>query len=74
MLTLLKYPPWKMQIAKHEREAKTIRVAAATIDQRKILGAQRVMADHPPLIARGSLETEPLRLGEQFSMWHGCPC
>jgi hypothetical protein len=29
------------------------------------------MADHPALIARGSLETEPLRLGEQFSMWHG---
>jgi hypothetical protein len=71
---LLKYPPWKMQIAKHECEAKTIRIAAAAIDQRKILGAQRVMAHHPALIASGSLETEPLRLSEQFSVWHGCPC
>jgi len=29
---LLKYPPWETQIAKHEREAKTVRIAAATID------------------------------------------
>src|SRR5689334_8855607 len=36
-----------MQIAKHEREAKAIRIAAATIDQRKIIGAQRVMAPIP---------------------------
>lgn len=57
MLTLLKYSPWKMPIAKHEREAKTIRIAAATIDPRKIFGAQRVIADHPALIARGRLET-----------------
>ena len=71
MLTLLKDPPWKTQIAQHEREAKTIRIAAATIDQSEILGAQRVVAHHPALIARGSLETEPLRLGEQFSVWHG---
>jgi hypothetical protein len=32
------------------------------------------MAHHPALIASGSLETEPLRLSEQFSVWHGCPC
>ena len=41
------------------------------IDQGKIIGAQRVMAHHPALIASGSLETEPLRLSEQFSVWHG---
>jgi hypothetical protein len=32
------------------------------------------MTHHPALIARGSMETEPLRLGKQFSVWHGCPC
>ena len=35
-------------------------IAAATIDQRKILGAQHVVAHHPALIARRSVETEPL--------------
>ena len=33
LLPLLKYPPWKTQIAKHEREAKTISIAAVSIDQ-----------------------------------------
>src|ERR1700741_2977660 len=33
LLALLKYPPRETQIAEHEREAKTIRIASATIDQ-----------------------------------------
>jgi hypothetical protein len=33
LLALLKYPPWETQIAEREREAKTIGIAAATIDQ-----------------------------------------
>ena len=74
LLTLLKYPSWETQIAKHEREAKTIRIAAAAIDQSEIVGTQRVMAGHPAFIARGSLEAEPLRLGKYFPVWHGCPC
>ena len=61
---MLKCAPRKTQIAKHEREAKTVRIAAATIDQSQILGAQCVMAYHPPFIGHGSLETEPLRFGE----------
>jgi hypothetical protein len=71
---LLKYPPWKTQVAEHEREAQTIRIAAAAMDQTQILGAERVVAHHPALIAGGSLETEPLRLGKQLLVWHGCPC
>jgi hypothetical protein len=73
LLTLLKYPPWKAQRAKHERKAKTVRIAAATIDEREILRAQGVVAHHPSFIGYGSVETEPLRCGEQFSVWHGCP-
>jgi hypothetical protein len=64
----LKYPPWKTQIAKHECEAKTISVAAVSIDQSQILGAKRVVAHHPALIGGGSLEAEPLRVGEQFAV------
>jgi len=56
------------QTAKHQREAKAIRIAAPTIDQSEILGAQRVVAHHLSLIGRGSFEAEPLRLGEQFSV------
>jgi hypothetical protein len=60
----LKYPPRETQVAEHEREAKTIRIAAAPIDQSEILGIERIVAYHPALIARGSLVQEPLRLGE----------
>ena len=37
----------------------------------KILGCQRVVAYHPPLISGRSLKAEPLRLGEQFVVRHG---
>lgn len=62
----LKYSPWETQAAKHERETKTISIVAVTIDQSQILGAQRLVAYHPTLIGGGSLEAEPLRLGEQL--------
>ena len=61
---MLQYAPRKTQIAKHQREAEAIRITAATIDQSEILGAQRVVADHLALIARGSLEAEPLAAGK----------
>ena len=73
VLTLLKYPPRKAQIAKQEREAQTVRIATATIDEREILSAQCVVAHPPSFIGHGSVETEPLRFGEQCSVWHGCP-
>lgn len=57
---MLKYPAWETQISKQDREAKTVRIAAAAIDQSQILGAQCVMAYHPPFIGYGSLEAEPL--------------
>ena len=74
LLTLLKYPPWKAQIAKPERDAKTVRSAAAPIDEREILSAQWVVAHPPSFLGHGSVETEPVRCGEQFSVWPGCPC
>ena len=72
--TLSQNPPWEAQVAEHERKAKTIRIAAAAIDQSQVLGIWRVAAHHVALIARGSFAVEPLRRGEQFLVWHVCPC
>jgi hypothetical protein len=74
LLALLQYPSWKTQITKHDREAKAVPIATAATDQHQILGSKCVVAHHPALIAGGSLESESLRLGEQFLAWHSCPC
>ena len=74
LLALLEYPSGETQIAEHESEAKTIRIAASATDQSQILWTEGVVAHHSALIAGGSLKIEPLRLGKQFLMRHGCPC
>jgi hypothetical protein len=73
LLSLLEDPPWKSQVAEHEGEAQTVAVTATSIDQRQVFGAQRIVAHHLTFIARGRLETDPLRLGEQLSVRHACP-
>jgi hypothetical protein len=73
LLAFLEDKAWKSQVAEHQGEAKAIRLTAVSIDQHHIFGAQGVVTNHLAFIARGGIEQEPLRLGEQFSAWHGCP-
>jgi hypothetical protein len=73
LFALLEDSSRKSQVTEHHGKAETIRIAATPIDEGKILSAQSVMAHHPALIGGGSIETDPLRLGEQFSVCHGCP-
>ena len=73
LLALLKDAPWKSEVTEHNGEAQAIGIAAAPIDQGQVIGAEGVMARHPAFIARRGRETDPLRLGKQLSVCHGCP-
>jgi hypothetical protein len=64
LLALLENPSWKSQVTKHQGKAQTIGIAAVSIDQGDVLGAQGVVANHPAFIGCGGIENEPLRLGE----------
>ena len=73
LLALLEDTPGTSEVAEYDGEAQTIGIAAASIDQGQVFGAEGVIAHHPSFIARRGMETDPLRLGKQFSACHGCP-
>src|SRR5260370_25431587 len=73
LIALLEDASGKSEVTEHDGKAQTIGIAAATIDQGQVFGAERVIAHHPPLIARRGMKTDSLRLGEQFSVCYDCP-
>jgi hypothetical protein len=73
LFALLQDPSREAQITERDGEAEAVRVSPPAIDQRQVLRAQRVVANHAVLVRCRRSKRESLRLAQEFPARHGCP-